>query len=245
MIRSAPNAAAAVAEHLRDQIVQGLLRPGVLLRQEAVAAELGVSRIPVFHALAKLESEGLIEISPNRAAFVSTPSARRCLEIFDLRRLLEGDMLARAIGQHTQRSLRAVRAVMLELEDDEGPRAWIAADRRYYAALCGPAERDLTLGWARQQTAKGRPLAERHAGVLALVALLQLAPYDVPAWLPEVLETLGSFHAELQPIKQTVSKAFADFKRTHQDNWVSHRERFTPEQQDLISDMLVSPSFYA
>ncbi|MCK5909831.1 MAG: GntR family transcriptional regulator [Caulobacter sp.] len=145
MIRSAPNAAAAVAEHLRDQIVQGLLRPGVLLRQEAVAAELGVSRIPVFHALAKLESEGLIEISPNRAAFVSTPSARRCLEIFDLRRLLEGDMLARAIGQHTQRSLRAVRAVMLELEDDEGPRAWIAADRRYYAALCGPAERDLTL----------------------------------------------------------------------------------------------------
>ena len=38
---------------------------------------------------------------------------------------------------------------------------------------------------------------------------------------------------------------FADFKRTHQDNWASHRERFTPEQQDLISDMLVSPSFYA
>lgn len=145
MIRSAPNAAAAVAEHLRDQIVQGLLRPGVLLRQEAVAAELGVSRIPVFHALAKLESEGLIEISPNRAAFVSTPSAGRCLEIFDLRRLLEGDMLARAIGQHTQRSLRAVRAVMLELEDDEGPRAWIAADRRYYAALYSPAARDLTL----------------------------------------------------------------------------------------------------
>ncbi|MCY1646634.1 GntR family transcriptional regulator [Caulobacter sp. SL161] len=145
MMRSAPNAAAAVAEHLRDQIVQGLLRPGVLLRQEAVAAELGVSRIPVFHALAKLESEGLIEISPNRAAFVSTPSARRCLEIFDLRRLLESDMLARAIGQHTPRSLRAVRAVMLELEDDEGPRAWIAADRRYYAALYAPADRDLTL----------------------------------------------------------------------------------------------------
>ena len=145
MIRSAPNAAAAVAEHLRDQIVQGLLRPGALLRQEAVAAELGVSRIPVFHALAKLESEGLIEISPNRAAFVSTPSARRCLEIFDLRRLLEGDLLARAVRQHSARTLRTVRAVMLELEDDEGPRAWIAADRRYYAALCAPAERDLTV----------------------------------------------------------------------------------------------------
>ena len=40
-------------------------------------------------------------------------------------------------------------------------------------------------------------------------------------------------------------QAFADFKRTHQDNWAKHRERFTPDQQDLISDMLVMPSFYA
>lgn len=114
-----------------------------------------------------------------------------------------------------------------------------------FVRLRGPAERAATLRWARQCTRKGKPLAERHAGVLALVALMQLAPYDVPAWLPEVLELLGSFHTEPQPIKQAVSKAFADFKRTHQDDWVSHRERFTPEQQDLIADMLVSPSFYA
>jgi len=46
-------------------------------------------------------------------------------------------------------------------------------------------------------------------------------------------------------VRRTRVQAFADFKRTHQDNWASHRERFTPEQQDLISDMLVSPSFYA
>jgi len=114
-----------------------------------------------------------------------------------------------------------------------------------YIRLRGPTERAAILRWARQRTKKSRPLTERHAGVLALVALLQLAPYDVPSWLPEVLELLGSFHGEPQPIKSAVSKAFADFKRTHQDNWASHRERFTPEQQDLISDMLVSPSFYA
>ena len=114
-----------------------------------------------------------------------------------------------------------------------------------FVRLRGPAERATTLRWARQRTCKGKPLAERHAGVLALVALLQLAPYDVPAWLPEVLELLGSFHAEPQPIKQAVAKAFSDFKRTHQDNWVNQRERFTPEQQELIADMLVSPSFYA
>jgi len=114
-----------------------------------------------------------------------------------------------------------------------------------FIRLRGPSERKITLKWARQRAKRGQPAAARHAGVLALVALLQLAPYDVPAWLPEVIELLASFHAEPQPIKATVSQAFADFKRTHQDNWASHRERFTPEQQDLISDMLVSPSFYA
>ena len=81
--------------------------------------------------------------------------------------------------------------------------------------------------------------------VLAVSSLVMLAPYDVPSWLPEVIELLAAFHNEPQPIKGCVSQAFADFKRTHQDNWAAHRERFTPEQQDLISDMLVSPSFYA
>lgn len=114
-----------------------------------------------------------------------------------------------------------------------------------FIRLRGPTERIATLRWAKQHTKKSRPLTDRHAGVLSLVALLQLAPYDVPSWLPEVLELLGSFYSEPQPIKAAVSKAFADFKRTHQDNWASHRERFTTEQQEMISDMLVSPSFYA
>ena len=54
-----------------------------------------------------------------------------------------------------------------------------------FVRLHGPAERVKTLKWARARTKKGRPAAARHAGALALVALVQLAPYDVPAWLPE------------------------------------------------------------
>ena len=114
-----------------------------------------------------------------------------------------------------------------------------------FVRLHGPPERMKTLKWARQRAKKGKPLVERHAGVLAYVALMQLAPYDVPAWLPEVVELLAAFGNEPQPIKATVSQAFADFKRTHQDNWASDRNRFTPEQLELISDMLVAPSFYA
>ena len=32
-----------------------------------------------------------------------------------------------------------------------------------------------------------------------------------------------------------MTKAFADFRRTHQDNWAAHRERFTAEQQEILS----------
>jgi proteasome activator subunit 4 len=81
--------------------------------------------------------------------------------------------------------------------------------------------------------------------VLALAALVSLAPYDVPCWLPALLERLAGYFNAPQPIKGVVTKAFADFKRTHQDNWAAHKERLTYEQQELISDMLISPSFYA
>jgi proteasome activator subunit 4 len=92
---------------------------------------------------------------------------------------------------------------------------------------------------------RGASLAERHAGVLALAALVMLAPYGVPEWLPQVLDRLASFANQPQPIKAAVTKSFADFRRTHQDNWAQHKQRFTEEQQDVLSDMVVAPSFYA
>ena len=111
--------------------------------------------------------------------------------------------------------------------------------------LRGPAERARALAWAEKRTRPKAALPERHGGVLALAALLRLAPYDIPPWLPPVIEKLAPFVAAPQPIKGTVTKAFADFKRTHQDDWAAQREKLTPEQQELISDTLISPSFYA
>ena len=113
-----------------------------------------------------------------------------------------------------------------------------------FVRLHGAAERRRAERWAAKQCA-AEALPARHGGVLALAALVSLAPYDVPGWLPNVLERLASFFNAPQPMKGVVTEAFADFKRTHQDNWAAHKERFTYEQQELISDMLISPSFYA
>jgi DNA-binding GntR family transcriptional regulator len=71
-MRPVSSTSAAIAEQLRDRIVTGELAPDTPLRQENLARELGVSRLPIRDALNKLATEGLVEILPNRGAYVST-----------------------------------------------------------------------------------------------------------------------------------------------------------------------------
>lgn len=55
-----------------------------------------------------------------------------------------------------------------------------------FVRLYGSSERQLALEWIQSHIRRGASLVERHAGVLTLSALVMLAPYDVPGWLPEV-----------------------------------------------------------
>ena len=43
----------------------------------------------------------------------------------------------------------------------------------------------------------------------------------------------------------TIKKTLQDFKRTHQDNWQEHKLRFSDDQMAVLTDLLVSPSYYA
>lgn len=74
---------------LRSRILNGLLEPGTLLAEAAVARELGVSRVPVREALFHLESEGLVEFSESGRAYVKELSPRDFEELFILRQTLE------------------------------------------------------------------------------------------------------------------------------------------------------------
>ena len=175
----------------------------------------------------------------------------------------------------------AVRELLLSLLADARQEVREAAVPIYsgFIRIHGEAERRRAFEWAMDRLKRGKGVngrgvvpngdaATRHGGVLALAALVMLAPYDVPHWLPQVLDVLAGYSNEpqarcrcccaptgrvpdlppsdrAQPIKAAVTKAFADFRRTHTDNWVAHRERFTPEQQEILSDMVVVPSFYA
>ncbi len=55
-----------VFEAVREQILKGRLRNGEPIRQDALATALGISKIPLREALARLEQEGLLINHPNR-----------------------------------------------------------------------------------------------------------------------------------------------------------------------------------
>jgi hypothetical protein len=88
-------------------------------------------------------------------------------------------------------------------------------------------------------------LIKRHAGVLGLSSLVQAFPYDIPNWLPEVLCSIALCINNPSPIHSTVKKTYADFKRTHQDTWHEDIQKFTEDQLSILTDLLISPSYYA
>ena len=135
----------SVASALRDALHQGRWPPGAALRQEELAAEFGVSRIPVREALNKLQAEGLVVVEPNRGAFVASLTAADVHEVFDLRVLLECDVLRHAIALHTRRTLRQLTALQAELDAEDDPNLWLATDAAFHQVLYAPSGRTKTL----------------------------------------------------------------------------------------------------
>src|SRR5262250_2935783 len=102
----------AVADKLRDQIIRGEIAEGTQLRQDAIATQYQVSRIPVREALRQLDAEGLIAIVPNRGAVVPALSPDDIEEIFLIRALFEPEVLKRSIPHLTEEDLAEADAVL-------------------------------------------------------------------------------------------------------------------------------------
>ncbi|NLK08565.1 MAG: GntR family transcriptional regulator [Firmicutes bacterium] len=79
-----------VFEALRDAIIAGQLRPGERLMEVQIADELGVSRTPVREAIRKLELEEFVVMVPRKGAYVAGISIKDIVDVFEIRRALEG-----------------------------------------------------------------------------------------------------------------------------------------------------------
>jgi DNA-binding GntR family transcriptional regulator len=79
-----------VSEHVRRLIFDGELRPGDRIPQDAIAAELGVSRIPVREALIEMARDGLVVNEPHIGAFVGDFDEEVLRDHFDIVAMLQG-----------------------------------------------------------------------------------------------------------------------------------------------------------
>jgi DNA-binding GntR family transcriptional regulator len=136
---------AAVVERLRDKILGGELREGEQLRQDAIAAEFQISRIPVREALSHLAAEGLVTLVANRGAVVSALSPEEIMELFETRGVLECYMLRCAIPgmrpEDFQRAEDILRHYEESLERDSEVESWGRLNWSFHSALYATANR--------------------------------------------------------------------------------------------------------
>lgn len=132
-----------VADDLRHRILSGEFKGGTQLRQDALAGDYGVSRIPVREALLTLESEGLVEFHPHRGAFTTELSVTMIRELFDLRVLLETHLLQHALPNMTPEILESAEAILLEYDAalDSGSQIdnWSEYNFAFHKTLYSPA----------------------------------------------------------------------------------------------------------
>lgn len=135
-------AAQYVYDYLRDAILRGRLRGGERIDQDAVARQLGVSRMPVREAIRRLDTEGFVVNRPNRGAVVTALGPEALLELFEMRSVLEGLAVALAlpaIDDAAQADLEDRVHRMRVAEPD--PATWIELHDAFHDSICRLARR--------------------------------------------------------------------------------------------------------
>jgi DNA-binding GntR family transcriptional regulator len=102
---------ARVAHEIRTAILRGDLPPGGRVKQEDLAAQLGVSREPVRHALQVLQREGLVQAQPNRSALVAPLDRQVISDVYELREALETTAVA-ALARRPSFDVRPLRSLI-------------------------------------------------------------------------------------------------------------------------------------
>lgn len=120
---------------LRSRILVGEIAHGTRLRQEALAAELGVSRTPLREALRRLTAEGLVEFHPNRGAQVAEVTHAGVRAAYEARLVLEPGAARLAAGRRPPAELELMRhAIKAESASKTDGEAYVAS-RDFHLAL--------------------------------------------------------------------------------------------------------------
>ncbi|WP_161141981.1 GntR family transcriptional regulator [Propylenella binzhouense] len=127
-----------VVDALRVSIVNGRLPPGSRLVERELIDQMGVSRTVIREALRQLESEGLIDVVPNKGAVVRKLTLAEAKDLYSIRAVLEG-LAARFFVENADERARRQLAEALEqtvLAYEEGdPQTVLETKNRFYEVL--------------------------------------------------------------------------------------------------------------
>jgi DNA-binding GntR family transcriptional regulator len=158
---------------LRDALVSGELAPGQRLRDQALAARLGVSRTPVREALQRLEDEGLVETAPRSLTRVAPLDALAAREAFPVVAALHALAARHGVPRLTPEDITGMRAandalaaVIAGLDPAIIQRA-IAADDQFHVVLLNAADNGEIMRTLERLTPKVRRLEYAQFGSLA------------------------------------------------------------------------------
>jgi DNA-binding GntR family transcriptional regulator len=133
-----------VLEAIRGKILRGELGSGEALRQEALAEELGVSRVPVREAITRLQGEGLVTVIAHKGAYVCGISVDEVRETFEMRLRLEPWIFSRAIPVTTEAARDTALAIVDEM-DRATESTWGTLNWRFHETLYLPSGLNLAI----------------------------------------------------------------------------------------------------
>ncbi|MGH3761416.1 GntR family transcriptional regulator [Actinophytocola sp.] len=164
-----PTAQEAVFVEIRRAILAGEMPPGTQIFPDELAAEYGVSRIPVRDALRLVESEGLVSYTAYRGYQVTRLTEDELLELQRLREILEDEAVRVGAAKITRSALAVMNAALAEMHDHEQAgdlASWGEAHRKFHFALyesaCMPSlTRILGQAWDASDLYRSRYLRTR------------------------------------------------------------------------------------
>lgn len=193
-----------VAASFRNAILNGRFKPGVRLIEKELCELTGASRTSVREALRQLETEGLVEVLPNKGPIVASISADQARSLYQVRGALEslaGSLFARNANEDQMVRLEASVEGIASAYDSGDIEAMLQAKDRFYAVLLEGAGNEIVPSFLSMLQAR--------------ISLLRRVSLGQPSRLADSIEEIRGIVAAL---KRRDAGAAAEACRQHVDN---------------------------
>jgi hypothetical protein len=85
----------------------------------------------------------------------------------------------------------------------------------------------------------------KHSVLSVLSSVVMAFPHEIEHWMVPIVMAIAGSASNPSPIRELVKNTFSEFKKSHQDTWAIDKQLFSEEQLTIITDLIISPSYYA